>query len=158
MTATIDRGAGDEGVLYASGTENAGFSFFVQDSRLVFDYNAFGDHQVLVSDRDVPGRVVPARRAVRRTGAPDRARSTLLIDDEPCGRARPPAPHDRHLERGSERRLRPRLRGQRRATARPFPFSGHAATGSTSMPIPKASTASRRTSPAAVLRAESARQ
>ena len=72
MAATVERGESDEGVLYASGTENSGFSFFVQDSRLVFDYNAFGAHEIVVSDREVPvGRSrleVQVRRTGRRTG------------------------------------------------------------------------------------------
>ncbi|MDO9176634.1 MAG: sulfatase-like hydrolase/transferase, partial [Actinomycetota bacterium] len=41
LTARVTRSAGDEGVLYATGTENSGFSLFVQHDRLVFDYNAF---------------------------------------------------------------------------------------------------------------------
>src|SRR6202453_1105161 len=39
MSATIQRPPGTEGVLYSSGTENSGVSLFVQDDRLVFDYN-----------------------------------------------------------------------------------------------------------------------
>ena len=58
MTATIDRPAGAEGVLYATGTENSGLSLFVQDDRLVFDYNCFGDHHVVVSDVAGAGRAV----------------------------------------------------------------------------------------------------
>ena len=84
MTATVERNQGDEGVLYASGTENSGFSLFVQDSRLVFDYNAFGAHEIVVSDREVPvGRsrlAVHVRRTGGRTGTVE-----LLIDGEPCG-------------------------------------------------------------------------
>jgi arylsulfatase A-like enzyme len=84
MTAVVERGSGDEGVLYASGTENAGFSFFVQDSRLVFDYNAFGAHEIVVSDRTVPVGPVRLGVKVRRT---DRRAGTveLLVDGEPCG-------------------------------------------------------------------------
>ena len=56
-------------MLFATGTENSGISFFVQDDRLVLDYNSFNDHTVVVSDVEVPegpsvvdGRV-PAHRA-----------------------------------------------------------------------------------------------
>ncbi|MGZ4689933.1 MAG: arylsulfatase [Acidimicrobiia bacterium] len=89
MTASIDRAATDEGVIYASGTENAGFSFFVQHSHLVFDYNAFGDHQILTSDRAVPVGLARVGVQLRRTG---RRHGTvqLLIDDEPCGSAELP--------------------------------------------------------------------
>ena len=54
LTATVDRSAGDEGVLYATGTENSGVSIFVQNNRLVVDYNAFDVHTVLESDVEVP--------------------------------------------------------------------------------------------------------
>ncbi len=86
MTATIERTATDEGVLYASGTENAGFTFFVQDSRLVFDYNAFGAHTILVSDREVPVGAARLMVSVRRTGGRT-GTVELFIDGEPCGAA-----------------------------------------------------------------------
>ena len=84
MTATIDRATGDEGVIYASGTENAGFSLFIQDSRLVFDYNAFGDHQIVVSDRDVPVGAATVGVQMRRTGRRDGS-VHLLVDGEAAG-------------------------------------------------------------------------
>ncbi len=68
MTATIDRPAGAGGVLFASGTENAGVSLFVQDDRLVFDYNCFGDHHVTESDRPVPVGPSVVGVRFRRTG------------------------------------------------------------------------------------------
>lgn len=86
MTASVDLAAGDEGVLYATGTENAGFSFFVQDGRLVFDYNAFGDHEVLVSDREVPVGTAQVTVEVQRTGARE-GTVQMRIDGKPCGDA-----------------------------------------------------------------------
>jgi len=50
LTAVVNCDASDEGVIYARGNENSGISVFVQDSRLVVDYNAFNDHSVLESD------------------------------------------------------------------------------------------------------------
>jgi arylsulfatase len=85
MTATIDRDASDEGVLYATGTENAGFSFFVQDGKLVFDYNAFGVHEIVVSDRDVPVGSSVVGLQVRRTGR-STGTAAVLIDGELCGK------------------------------------------------------------------------
>ena len=78
-------------MLYATGTENSGVSVFVQDERLVFDYNAFGDHHVVESDRDVPvgasvvGRAVPRgdRREDRRRDARDRRRRRAAALDVP---------------------------------------------------------------------------
>lgn len=54
LTATITRAAGEEGVLFATGTENSGITVFVQDDTLIVDYNAFDDHTVVESDVPVP--------------------------------------------------------------------------------------------------------
>ncbi len=78
MAAFIERPEGAGGVLYAAGTENSGVSLFVQNGRLVFDYNCFGEHHVVESDGPVPvgSSVVGVR--FRRTGKGGEA--TLLID------------------------------------------------------------------------------
>jgi arylsulfatase A-like enzyme len=88
MTATVDRPEGAGGVLYATGTENSGFSLFVQDDRLVFDYNAFGVHTVVSSDRLVP--VGASTLTVRFERSGQAGRAELAIDDEPCGRTEIP--------------------------------------------------------------------
>ena len=54
LTATVTREAGEDGVIFATGTQNSGISIFVQNNRLVVDYNAFDDHTVLESDSEVP--------------------------------------------------------------------------------------------------------
>jgi arylsulfatase len=83
MTASIERPDGAEGVLFATGTENSGMSWFVQGDRLVFDYNFFGEHHVVESDRPVPtGATEVALRFVRRD---DGAEATLVIGGEACG-------------------------------------------------------------------------
>jgi arylsulfatase A-like enzyme len=83
MVATIDRPRRGDGVLYASGTENSGVSLFIQDGRLVLDYNCFGDHQVVESVGTVPvGEAVVGARFVR-TGKG--ATATLLIDGQDSG-------------------------------------------------------------------------
>ena len=86
LTARVTRAAGDEGVLWATGSANSGLSVFVQGDRLVLDYNAFDDHTVVESSVEVPtGDSVLGARLVR-TG-----RSTgtveLLIDGESVGSA-----------------------------------------------------------------------
>ena len=72
IVATVNYSAGDEGVLYATGTQNSGFSMFVQNGRFVVDYNAFGDHTVVESPVPVPNGVVALgvrlRRGDNRTG------------------------------------------------------------------------------------------
>ncbi len=84
LTATVTRQAGDEGVLYATGTENSGVSVFVQGDRLVVDYNAFDDHTIVESDTDIPAGtstlVVKVRRGDGRSGTVE-----LEIDGRPCG-------------------------------------------------------------------------
>ncbi len=83
MAATVERPDGAGGVLYASGNENSGVSLFIQDDHLVFDYNCFGDHHVVVSD--TPVAVGPSVVGVHflRTGRGGEA--TLIMDGEPSG-------------------------------------------------------------------------
>ncbi len=83
MDATIDRPAGANGVLYASGTENSGLSLFVQDDHLVFDYNCFGDHHIVRSEVPVP--VGPTLVGVRFRRVGDGGRATLVIDGAEAG-------------------------------------------------------------------------
>ena len=83
LSATIDRPAGVGGVLYATGNENSGLTLFVQDDRLVFDYNAFGEHHEVVSDVPVPvGSTVVGVR-FRREG--DGGQATLVVGDTDAG-------------------------------------------------------------------------
>ncbi|MFN8019266.1 MAG: arylsulfatase [Acidimicrobiales bacterium] len=83
LRATVERPAGAEGVLYASGTENSGLSIFVQGDRLVFDYNCFGEHHVATSERPVPEGASVLGVQFRRQDKG--AVATLLIDEEPAG-------------------------------------------------------------------------
>ncbi len=73
LTATITRQAGQDGVIYATGTENSGISLFVQNDRFVIDYNAFDDHTILESSVEVPTGestlVARLRRGDRSTGS-----------------------------------------------------------------------------------------
>ena len=83
LEASVDRPAGAQGVLFATGTENSGVSLFVLDDRLVFDYNFFGEHHVAVSDVPVPvGQGVLGVR-FRRTGTGGTA--SVVIDGAPRG-------------------------------------------------------------------------
>lgn len=54
VSARITRSESDEGVIIAFGRRPAGFSFFVQDGRLVLDYNRVGEHFIVESG---PGSV-----------------------------------------------------------------------------------------------------
>jgi arylsulfatase len=86
ITASIDRAPGEEGVLFATGTQNSGISVFVQDDRLVLDYNAFDDHTIVESETEVP--VGPSTVGVHlRRGDGMAGRADLTIDGRPCGGA-----------------------------------------------------------------------
>ncbi|MFQ5382023.1 MAG: sulfatase/phosphatase domain-containing protein, partial [Dehalococcoidia bacterium] len=89
LTARITRGEGDEGVLWATGNENSGLSVFVQDDRLVADYNAFGAHTILESGADVPAGESTLGLRLRRT---DRSSGyvELTVDGDVAGRAELP--------------------------------------------------------------------
>ena len=111
MTATIERPEGGAGVLYATGTENSGLSFFVQDDRLVFDYNCFNDHHIVESEVEVPEGPSVVTVRFRRDGA-ERLGRPCSSTACPCGTVDVPVRHAHHLECGPERRLRPRQPGQ----------------------------------------------
>lgn len=83
LTATVDRSVGQGGVLYAMGNGNSGLSAFVQDERLIFDYNCFGDHYEVVSDRVVPEGHSEIGVRFERTGKGGNA--TVVINGADCG-------------------------------------------------------------------------
>jgi arylsulfatase A-like enzyme len=72
LTARVTRSAGDGGVIYATGTENSGVSIFIQNDKLVVDYNAFDKHTILESDVEIPAGeatlVVKLRRRAGKAG------------------------------------------------------------------------------------------
>ncbi|MGA0117670.1 MAG: arylsulfatase [Ilumatobacteraceae bacterium] len=70
---------GDEGVLYATGTQNSGLSFFVQNNKLVLDYNAFGDHTIVESPNGVTAGDHELRVLLRR-GDGMAGQLTLQVD------------------------------------------------------------------------------
>lgn len=86
LTARVTRAAGDEGVLFATGTENSGVSMFVQHDRLVVDYNAFDDHTVVESDVPVPEG--DAELTVRLRRGPGRSGTVeVVVNGTEAGRA-----------------------------------------------------------------------
>lgn len=86
LTARVGIDDDSEGVLFATGTENSGFSLFVQDRRLACDYNAFGDHTVLESDVELPTGEVELGIQLRR-GEGFAGTAALLVDGNDAGRA-----------------------------------------------------------------------
>lgn len=89
MTAEVDRpDAGADGVLVAQGTQNIGFSWYIKDGRLVFDYNVFAEHQVVRSDQQVP--VGKSKLEVQFIRDGRKAKITLIIDGRECGAVETP--------------------------------------------------------------------
>jgi len=83
LSAVIDRPVGAGGVIYATGTENSGLSLFVQDDRLILDYNCFGDHHLVVSATTLPAGPAEVGVRFRRSGTSGSAK--LVVDGETCG-------------------------------------------------------------------------
>jgi arylsulfatase len=83
MEAHVTRTKEQDGVLYATGTENSGFSLFVDQDRLVFDYNIFGEHHVLRSSESIGSGDVVLTVRFRREGKTGTA--TLYVDDQDVG-------------------------------------------------------------------------
>jgi len=84
ITARVTRAADDDGVLIATGNQNAGCSVFVQNGRLVVDYNAFDDHTIIESDIEVPAGDCTLAVHLEREGATGWVE--LSIDGQACGR------------------------------------------------------------------------
>ena len=89
LTAQVSRGADDAGVLWATGNANSGMSVFVQNGRLVVDYNSFGEHTVVESELEVPAGDCVLTARLRRTSRTEGV-IELAIDGEPCGSAELP--------------------------------------------------------------------
>ncbi len=89
VTASVTREPGDEGVLYSTGNENSGFAVFVQNDRLVVDYNSFDDHTLVESDVAVPTGRVELRARFRR-GEKRRGSVELEVEGAPAGRVEIP--------------------------------------------------------------------
>ena len=89
LTARVTRSDGDGGVIYATGTENSGMSIFVQNDRLVVDYNAFDDHTILESNIAIPDGevtlVVSLRRRAGRAGE-----MWIAVNGQPAGQVELP--------------------------------------------------------------------
>jgi len=83
LDAHIERPTGTQGVLYATGTANSGLSLFIQNDRLVFDYNCFGDHHIVESTVAVPEGPSIVGVEFRREGGAGRA--TLVINGATVG-------------------------------------------------------------------------
>jgi arylsulfatase A-like enzyme len=87
ITADIERvSAADGGVIVALGSHAAGYSLFLKDGRLGFDYNDFGNHTVVESEVEVPvGRTSVGVRFDR--GGEGAGTLTVQVDGQDAGSA-----------------------------------------------------------------------
>ncbi len=86
ITARIGRSHADQGgVLVAHGSVNSGYCLMVDGGHLVYDYNYYGDHAILRSERQLP--LGDTHVGMRFTIEPDSTAGTaeLFVDDEPVG-------------------------------------------------------------------------
>ena len=85
LDARVTRTPGDDGVIWATGSASAGVTMFVQNDRLVVDYNAYGDHTVLESSTEIPAGDSVLSMGLRRLS---RTSGTLeiAVDGSECGR------------------------------------------------------------------------
>ncbi len=69
ITARVARSsAADEGVIVANGGSPSGYALFVQDNRLVYEYNHVGERFRVVSDEELPVGAITVRLEFVKTG------------------------------------------------------------------------------------------
>lgn len=86
LTAHLAHAPGDEGVLFATGTENSGISVFVQGGRLVVDYNALDEHTIVESSIEMPAGETAVGARFRR-GDGRAGTVELVVAGRPAGTA-----------------------------------------------------------------------
>ena len=86
LIANVTFAKGDEGVLYATGNQNSGVSLFVQNDRLILDYNAFG-HQTITESSALINDGQHQLKAILRRGDGMAGRLQIAIDDDVVGSA-----------------------------------------------------------------------
>jgi len=84
VSAEVDRpDASIQGVIAAQGTQNGGYSWYIKDNKMVFDYNIFAEHHVVRSDTEVPIGRIPLEIRFVRDG--DTGKITLVMEGQECG-------------------------------------------------------------------------
>lgn len=97
LEAAITRAAGDEGVIAARGRIHGGFSLYIQDDALCFDYHAYGEGARIRSEARVPEGECAVGAAMSSEGASATGRVTLSIDGEVVAEGEVPLVVDRVL-------------------------------------------------------------
>jgi len=89
MSVEVDRpNASAQGVIVAQGTQNGGYSWYIKDNKMVFDYNIFAEHHIVSSDIEVPTGRIPLEVRFVRDG--DSGTITLVNDGQECGTIKVP--------------------------------------------------------------------
>ena len=89
MSVEVDRpNASAQGVIVAQGTQNGGYSWYIKDNKMVFDYNIFAEHHIVCSDIEVPTGRIPLEVRFVRDG--DTGTITLVNDGQECGTIKVP--------------------------------------------------------------------
>jgi len=84
MTAEVQQHDPKQGgVIVAQGTQNVGFTWYVKDEQLVFDYNIFTDHHIVRSTQKVPEGDSRLGMRFHRDG--QKGAITLSINESDCG-------------------------------------------------------------------------
>jgi arylsulfatase A-like enzyme len=84
LRAEVERAEGDDGVLVAHGGVGGGYVWYVQDGRLVYEYDRAGTRTRVVSDEVVPVGASVLGLRFTRTGTLA-GTATLLVDGDPVG-------------------------------------------------------------------------
>ena len=85
LTAIVDiPKGGASGVLIAQGDWCGGYAFYLQDGRLVHDYNFVNRHHIVRSDLPVPEGPCELVYAMKKTGQ-HKGEGTLFINGKACG-------------------------------------------------------------------------
>lgn len=87
ISVPIDRSSeSEEGVLLALGSHESGYTFYIKDNRLVYEYNAGTAIYKVVSNAEVPAGKVTARYEFKNTG-PNKGIGILYLNDIKVGEA-----------------------------------------------------------------------
>ena len=87
ISAVVDAFEGaHNGLLLAIGDRFAGFSFFVQDGHLVFDYNASRNHSIITTSQPIPQSATLLDVAIEVID-PRNADATFFVDGRESGNA-----------------------------------------------------------------------
>ena len=96
ITVELDRAEGDDGTLLACGDVSSGFALFIQDGRLVWDYNMAWEHYVAETEAALPTGPLSVTAAFQRTGN-HAGVGRLLVNGIEAASVDMPQTHNTHI-------------------------------------------------------------